>query len=113
MNSNTTPNDASPTNTTNINVHNPTTTPIKNNVVSQSQGSGGIEALIESTVLSSFTLFADVTNDTTTNSQLPFTRVFVEVSVGGGLECAFVRGANGQCIHGDELIYLILMRCAV
>ncbi len=57
MNSNTTPNDTSPTNTTNINAHNPTTTPIRNNVVSQSQGSGGIEALIEATVRTSNGVF--------------------------------------------------------
>ena len=57
MNSNTTPNDASPTNTTDINAHNPTTTPIRNNVVSQSQGSGGIEALIEATVRTSNGVF--------------------------------------------------------
>ena len=57
MNSNTTPNNASPTNTTNINAHNPTTTPIRNNVVSQSQGSGGIEALIEATVRTSNGVF--------------------------------------------------------
>ena len=57
MDSNTPSNDASPTNTTDTNAHNAPTTPIRNNIVSQSQGSGGIEALIEATVRTSNGVF--------------------------------------------------------
>ena len=49
MNSNTTPNGTSPSNVTNINHHKNISTPTRNNVVSQSQDSGGINALIEAT----------------------------------------------------------------
>ena len=57
MNTNTASNDASPTNTTDLNTHNNISTPNRSNVVSQSQGSGGIEALIEATVRTSNGVF--------------------------------------------------------
>ena len=53
MNSNTTPNNTSPSNVTNINAPNNISTPNRNNVVSQLQGSGGINALIDATVRTS------------------------------------------------------------
>ena len=58
MNTNTPSNDASPTNTTDLNTHNNPSTPNRTNVVSQSQGSGGIEALIEATVRTSNGVFS-------------------------------------------------------
>ena len=57
MNTNTPSNDASPTNTTDLNTHNNPSRPNRSNVVSQSQGSGGIEALIEATVRTSNGVF--------------------------------------------------------
>ena len=57
MNTNNPSNDASPTNTTDLNTHNNPSTPNISNVVSQSQGSGGIEALIEATVRTSNGVF--------------------------------------------------------
>ena len=60
MNTNTPSNDASPTNTTNTNAHNTPTTPNRTNIVSQSQGSGGIEALIEATVRTSNGVFTPI-----------------------------------------------------
>ena len=57
MHTTTPSNDASPTNTTNINTHNNPSTPNRINVVSQSRGSGGIEALIQATGRTSKAVF--------------------------------------------------------
>ena len=57
MNTTTPSNDASPTNTTDLNTHNNTSTPNTTNVVLQSQRSDGIEALIEATVPNSLIVY--------------------------------------------------------
>ena len=58
MNNITPSNDASPTSTPNINTPDTPSTPNRTHVVSQSQGSGGIEALIEATVRTSNGVFS-------------------------------------------------------
>ena len=58
MNNITPTSNASPTNTTDVNTYSQPSTPNRFNVVSQSQGSGGIEALIEATVRTSNDVFS-------------------------------------------------------